>query len=70
MGKKTNTAQKQNQARGFAKSFAKKLNDAVFSKGAAELFMHRDHYKKVVDWHEDNRSKVTITVTSEGSKDQ
>ena len=55
---------------GFAKTFAKKLNDAASSKGNAEMFMHQNHHKKVIDWHEDNRAKVTITVTSEGSKDQ
>lgn len=70
MESQINAAQKQGQARGFTKSFAKKLTDAVSSKGSVELFMHRDHHKKVVDWHEDDRSKVTITVTSEGSKDQ
>ena len=55
---------------GFAKTFAKKLHDAASSKGNAEMFMHRDHHEKVIDWHEDDRAKVTITVTSEGSKDQ
>ena len=55
---------------GFTKTFAKKLHDAASSKRPVELFMHRDHHKNVVDWHEDDRSKVTITVTSEGSKDQ
>lgn len=55
---------------GFAKTFAKKLHDAASSKGNAEMFMHRDLHKKVIDWHEDDRAKVTITVTSEGSKDQ
>lgn len=55
---------------GFTKTFAKKLHDAAFSKGPSELFMHRDHHKKVIDWHENDRAKVTITVTSEGSKDQ
>ena len=55
---------------GFTKTFAKKLQDAVSSKGNVEMFMHRDHHKKVVDWHEDDRSKVTITITSERSKDQ
>jgi len=55
---------------GFTKTFAKKLHDAASSKGSAELFMHRDHHKKVVDWHEDDRAKVTVTVISERSKDQ
>lgn len=55
---------------GFAKAFAKKLHDAASSKGNAEMFMHRDHHEKVIDWHEDDRAKVTFTVTSEGSKDQ
>lgn len=54
----------------FAGTFAKKLQEAASSNGNAEMFMHRDHHKKVIDWHEDDRAKVTITVTSEGSKDQ
>lgn len=62
---------------GFAKSFAKKLHDAASSKGNAEMFIRKNVYdhlvdanKKVIDWHEDARAKVTITVTSEGSKDR
>lgn len=70
MDSQINAAQKQGKARGFAKSFAKKLSDIPFSKGSAELFMHKDHHKKVVKWYENDRAKVTVTVTSERSKDQ
>jgi hypothetical protein len=69
--------QKQTKLIAFTKPFTNKLKDAASIKGNAVMFMRKDVYdhivdanKKVINWHEDARAKVTITVTSERSKDQ
>ena len=64
------SGQKPTRLVAFAKPFTNRLKDATSIKGNAVMFMRKDIYEKVINWHEDDRCKVTITVTSERSTDQ